>query len=72
VSNWWAPNQRGLIGLCRAAGFRRVEPLNDAPLPAISTRLKSTAKYLVAGTGMEMPTKRLNTSRYRAIVQAWK
>jgi len=72
VSNWWAPNQRALIGLCRAAGFRRVEPLNDAPLPAVSTRLKSTAKYLVAGTGMELPARRLNTSRYRAIVHAWK
>ena len=27
---------------------------------------------LVAGTGMEMPTNRLNTSRHRAIVHAWK
>jgi tRNA (mo5U34)-methyltransferase len=72
VSNWWAPNQRALIGLCRAAGFRRVEPLNGAPLPDVSTRLKSTAKYLVAGTGMEIPAKRLNTSRYRTIVHAWK
>jgi tRNA (mo5U34)-methyltransferase len=72
VSNWWAPNQRALIGLCRAAGFRRVEPLTLAPSQAVSTRLKSTAKYLVAGTGMELPAKRLNTGRYRAIVHAWK
>jgi tRNA (mo5U34)-methyltransferase len=72
VSNWWAPNQPGLIGLCRAAGFRRVEPRTVAPSQAVSTRIKSTAKYLVAETGMEMPTRRLNTSRYRAIVHAWK
>ena len=25
VSNWWAPNVKALEGLCRAAGFRRVE-----------------------------------------------
>jgi tRNA (mo5U34)-methyltransferase len=31
VSNWWAPNRRGLEGLCLAAGFRRVETI--APLP---------------------------------------
>lgn len=24
-SNWWAPNAQALIGLCRAAGFRKVE-----------------------------------------------
>ena len=72
VSNWWAPNQRALIGLCRAAGFRRIEPLTVAPFQAVSTRLKSTAKYLVAETGMEMPARRLNTSRYRAILHAWK
>lgn len=25
VSNWWAPNLRALAGMCRAAGFARVE-----------------------------------------------
>jgi tRNA (mo5U34)-methyltransferase len=25
VSNWWAPNEKALAGLCRAAGFSRVE-----------------------------------------------
>ncbi|HJQ37810.1 MAG TPA: DUF1698 domain-containing protein [Thermoanaerobaculia bacterium] len=25
VSNWWAPNERALAGMCRAAGFSRVE-----------------------------------------------
>jgi tRNA (mo5U34)-methyltransferase len=24
-TNWWAPNEKALVGLCRAAGFRRVE-----------------------------------------------
>jgi tRNA (mo5U34)-methyltransferase len=30
VSNWWAPNQKALEGLCRAAGFSRVNVLTDA------------------------------------------
>jgi len=31
VSNWWAPNAQALLGLCRAAGFRRVEILVGPP-----------------------------------------
>jgi len=34
VSNWWAPNRRALEGLCRAAGFRRVDVLVGPPDPA--------------------------------------
>jgi len=33
VSNWWAPNEKALLGLCRAAGFRRVESMVKPPLP---------------------------------------
>ncbi len=29
VNNWWAPNQRALVGMCRAAGFPRVETNKD-------------------------------------------
>src|SRR5260370_41534684 len=31
VSNWWAPNAKALAGLCRAAGFRRVDVLVGPP-----------------------------------------
>jgi tRNA (mo5U34)-methyltransferase len=35
-TNWWAPNQKALVGACRAAGFSRVEvlaaPPPDAPV----------------------------------------
>jgi tRNA (mo5U34)-methyltransferase len=31
VTNWWAPNEKALTGLCRAAGFRRVEVLVGPP-----------------------------------------
>lgn len=29
VSNWWAPNLKALVGMCRAAGFTRVEYHDD-------------------------------------------
>jgi tRNA (mo5U34)-methyltransferase len=41
VSNWWAPNEKALAGLCRAAGFIRVESVvgpalqSDPETPAV-------------------------------------
>lgn len=32
VSNWWSPNVRALMGMCRAAGFRRVECRDDGQI----------------------------------------
>ena len=29
--NWWAPNVAGLVGMCRAAGFREVDVLDQPP-----------------------------------------
>jgi len=29
VSNWWAPNRRAVVAMCRAAGFGRVEARDD-------------------------------------------
>ena len=29
VSNWWAPNMHALLGMCRAAGFSRAEPVSN-------------------------------------------
>jgi len=29
VSNWWAPNRRAVVGMCRAAGFGHVESRDD-------------------------------------------
>jgi tRNA (mo5U34)-methyltransferase len=34
-TNWWAPNAKALAGMCRAAGFKRVELLSDAPVPEV-------------------------------------
>ena len=29
VSNWWAPNDKAMAGLCRAAGFKRVAMVTE-------------------------------------------
>ena len=31
VSNWWAPTKNAVIGMCRAAGFKRVDMLVGPP-----------------------------------------
>lgn len=65
TSNWWAPNEKALSGMCRAAGFRRVETVKG---PGIWSRLILTcmAKNLFL-------LKKISTVwRYRAIVHAWK
>jgi tRNA (mo5U34)-methyltransferase len=31
VSNWWAPNRRALVGMCRAAGFASAEIVSSTP-----------------------------------------
>ena len=46
VSNWWAPNERALMGLCRAAGFSRVDsivspPASTAPIPSAVVRYRA-------------------------------
>ena len=58
MSNWWAPNQKALLGLCRAAGFRRVEVIVGAP----------AANRPRAG----ISRTRAEVQRYRAIVHAFK
>lgn len=66
VSNWWAPNEKALVGMCQAAGFKRVEIVLGLPqkakakgLPALISRFLSLPH-----------TPQIE--RYRAIVHAWK
>jgi len=44
-TNWWAPNELALIGLCRAAGFRRVEILTRPKFARRLTSFVRTAHY---------------------------
>jgi tRNA (mo5U34)-methyltransferase len=58
VSNWWAPNAKALVGMCRVAGFREVRLT-----PNIPSRLRYTARAL----------RRLRSLRhYRLFAHAYK
>jgi tRNA (mo5U34)-methyltransferase len=79
-TNWWAPNEKALIGMCRAAGFRHVTVvpklsrlskllmrvgIERCPLPV---ELGSGPARHLARLGV----RRKHLVRYRAVVQAWK
>lgn len=59
MSNWWSPNQKALLGLCRAAGFRRVEVLVGPPA------FKRPRRGIFSSDRPEV-------KRYRAIVHTFK
>jgi len=60
VSNWWAPNEMALCGMCRAAGFPRVDVVSGTPSQAVGGGLR----HLITGKN--------GVVRYRAVVHAWK
>lgn len=64
VSNWWAPNLPALIGMCRAAGFERVEVQVGEPPSRRSLLPLRAIKRLISKNGQ--------LRRYRAVVHAWK
>lgn len=64
-SNWWGPNLQALRGMCRAAGFSRVE--------VVSTGNRSTAVDRLRRAGEVALSALLRRPRYfRAVVHAWK
>ena len=77
VSNWWAPNEKALVGLCRAAGFRRVDIVVGSPLrlfrrPSASLpSLRAAARNLVRQLATTKKAER-GAIRYRAVAHAWK
>lgn len=73
VSNWWAPSEPALEGLCRAAGFSSVKTLIKPPLQPAFVKLKAAAKFMQA----EFPVPslggyRLDPQRYRTVAHATK
>jgi len=59
ATNWWGPNVKALVDLCRTAGFRKVDVIRGAPV----------------GGRLGLPLPRLGRGKvrhYRALVHAWK
>jgi tRNA (mo5U34)-methyltransferase len=66
-SNWWVPNENALLGMCRAAGFRKVERVNEKPAEP-PPRERTIAQRLRG----RPPKRARGPIEYRAIVHAWK
>jgi tRNA (mo5U34)-methyltransferase len=75
VSNWWGPNLKALEGMCRAAGFARVEVVSgsgcvDAARPKGSSYRKTrrALDHLLRWMSLRPERRR----HFRAVVHAWK
>lgn len=84
-TNWWVPTEQALIGMCRAAGFRRVEVVQKAPeiiqpvtLPEAKTflqKVKRAGGHVLREFDLlpQIPGPlEPHIRHYRAIVHAWK
>src|SRR5262249_12499041 len=54
MSNWWVPNERAPLSMCRAAGFRRVDTIVGPRWRSVPTRLRAARDYFLS----EIPLKR--------------
>lgn len=63
VSNWWGPNLKALEGMCRAAGFSRVETVYASPRTAGQTVRSALRKV---GVGPK------RARHFRTTLHAWK
>lgn len=63
-SNWWVPNLKALVGMCRAAGFSRVEVLLG---PKKESLLASSLRQMEKKVTGKEPMQRC-----RLAVRAWK
>jgi tRNA (mo5U34)-methyltransferase len=69
-TNWWSPNARALVGMCRAAGFREVE-LQHAHPHSFRTRIHDWRKRCKARLGWG-PREDAGLVRYRLVAHAFK
>ncbi len=71
-TNWWAPNEKALVGMCRAAGFSRVEVIH-APGESPASRRDAFVGALKGSTKQMLRELRLrddHVRRYRIVVHA--
>jgi tRNA (mo5U34)-methyltransferase len=76
VSNWWGPNLKALEGMCRAAGFARVEVVRGSsyvdtahPKGSLYRKTRSAVSHLVRECNRGW---RRRPRHFRAVVHAWK
>jgi tRNA (mo5U34)-methyltransferase len=74
-SNWWAPNEKAIVGMCLAAGFSRAEIIIGSPLPHPArkspiAKLRSSVGFALREFGLR--EKLPEVVRFRAVVHAWK
>jgi len=65
VTNWWGPNLKALLGMCRAAGFARAEIVVGKVPDTGVQRLRQAA-------GAVLSYVRRHPYHFRAVVHAWK
>jgi tRNA (mo5U34)-methyltransferase len=76
VSNWWGPNLKALEGMCRAAGFARVEVVLKSgyvdalhPERSLYRKTRSAVGHVLREFSLVPP---LTPRHFRAVVHAWR
>jgi tRNA (mo5U34)-methyltransferase len=77
VSNWWGPNVEALEGMCRAAGFVRIEIVRGGssyvdtaqPKDSLSRKTRNAVSHMLRKSSLVAP---LTPEHFRAVVHAWK
>lgn len=69
VTNWWGPNVKALQGMCRAAGFSRVDVTAPSTLRKLRIAAGQVVRGMRAGRPLEGLTPRLH---FRVGARAWK
>lgn len=65
TTNWWGPNIKALVGMCRAAGFSRVEVV-------VGKVPQTGVQKLRQAAGAVLSYFRRRPYYFRAVVHAWK
>jgi hypothetical protein len=76
VSNWWGPNLKALQGMCRAAGFARVEVVLRSGYGdtahskgSLYRTTRRAVGHILRESSLVAP---LSPEHFRAVVYAWK
>ena len=76
VSNWWGPNLKALEGMCRAAGFARVEVERRSGYvdalhlkDSLYRKTRNAVSHMLRKSSLVAP---LTPRHFRAVVHAWK